>query len=392
MKIKEILQNLRPIRLIGLIGLMGLVGCSHDEVIDDSEMNKTAITFASGLQEETEVTRASALEDVLTNKTFTVYAYKNDGYEDSSNPVNYTSYQKVMPGFVVNWVANSAYTTTSNTNDWDYVGQAADQTIKYWDWESKAYRFFAYALGNAATPAPVNVVGGGVDDNASEVTYTTTVDASTDASIDAAPYFSRLWFSTGNLVDYPTRQFGKPVQLEFLKPMARVRFLFTFVDGLIFGREELRMPEFKPLTPGNKIATGGTVTVSYPLKGTETVESWSTTPTTYIEKFDIDYYEAPDPAVTPADALPTTYPNTTEKWYTVLPAENQGPFIVSVQVVTEEVKTATIPAEYMSWKAGYEYTYKFKITANGGITIDVIQVAINDWSNRKTSAHTVYNW
>jgi hypothetical protein len=130
MKIKEILQNLRPIRLIGLIGLMGLVGCSHDEVIDDSEMNKTVITFASGLQEETEVTRASALEDVLTNKTFTVYAYKNDGYEDSSNPVNYTSYQKVMPGFVVNWVANSAYTTTSNTNDWDYVGQAAYQTIK----------------------------------------------------------------------------------------------------------------------------------------------------------------------------------------------------------------------------------------------------------------------
>ncbi len=91
------------------------------------------------------------------------------------------------------------------------------------------------------------------------------------------------------------------------------------------------------------------------------------------------------------DDLPTTYANTPQKWYTVLP-QSLGNFVVSVQVVTSEAKTAVVPAEYMNWKAGYEYTYKFKILESGGVALDVVQVGVNNWENVKDVTHTVYNW
>jgi hypothetical protein len=136
----------------------------------------------------------------------------------------------------------------------------------------------------------------------------------------------------------------------------------------------------------------GDVTITYPVKGTATKESLSVTPTHKISSFDIDWYETPNPAVTPANSLSTTYPNTPNKWYYVLPVENQGTYTLEVSVVTNEVKVATIPAEFMKWQSGFEYTYIFKITQSGGVTIDIVQVAINNWEDGGSSTHTVYNW
>ena len=388
-----------------------LAACSGSDPVEPNTTpgseHQTAISFSGRMHDEEAVTRAATgLEDVLTNKSFQLWGYKNDGYTDP----NYTSYQAVMPDFTVNWNDHSAYTTTSNTNDWEYVVQGPDQTIKYWDFGADAYRFFGYALGiatadPATSPAAVTVTGGSVADapTATAVTFSATVDASTQAGIDAAPFFSRLWFSNGDASTYPDRQFGQPVVLQFLKPFARVRFLFTFVEGLNIGREKLGHIAFGPsenLDNGEAndviISTAGTVTVSYPLKGTGTTETWTTTNTTGIKLFDIDSYVAPNPADIPdgypINSQPTSWPNTPDKWYTVLPNSTQGSFTAQVSVVSDEIKKVVIPAEYMQWKAGFEYTYKFKITESGGITIDIVQVAINDWSNRHYSDHTVYNW
>ena len=391
----------------GLLALILLAACSSSDPVEpnptpEPEQQKI-ISFSGRMHDEEAVTRAvTGLEDVLTGeKTFQVWGYKNDAATGN----DYTSYQAVMPNFTVNWGANTAYTTTSNTDDWEYVhqgataAQQAEQTIKYWDFGALAYRFFGYALGNATSPATPNAVT--VNTTSDAVTFTSTVDASTDAKIAAAPYFSRLWFSNGNAATYPDRQFGQPVVLQFLKPFARVRFMFTFVEGLNIGHEKLGHIAFGPsenLDNGDEndvnINTAGTVSVSYPLKGTATTETWSTTNTTGIKLFDIDYYEAPSPVPDgyPINSQPTSWPNRPEKWYTVLPNSAQGSFTAQVSVVSEEIKSVVIPAEYMQWKAGYEYTYKFKITETGGITIDIVQVAINDWGNRQSSDHTVYNW
>lgn len=385
------------LRGLGCSCIFFLAACSNDESVvpQEPEQQSVAISLAGGMPEENAVTRAN-LEDVLNNKTFTVWSYKNDAVSAG----NYTSYQVVMPGYIVNYGANTAYTSTSNTKDWDYVGlgAAGDQEIKYWDFKAEAYRFFAYALGNAtspATPNAVTVANGTVSDapSTTQVTFTSTVDGSTATTIDAAPYFTELWFSNDQANDY-----GKPVTLRFLKPFARVRFIFTFVEGLGFGRESLSKIKFCPTantddddTNDQTIPTSGTVTVSYPLKGTATTESWATSGTSGINAFTIDYY-AENTSVTPADSEPETYPNTPEKWYYVLPIASQDNYTIQVAAVTSDVKTAVVPAEYMSWNAGYEYTYKFKITEGGGIKLDIIQIGINDWVKKTPSYHTVYNW
>ncbi len=395
-------------RHIAWFAWAALISCSGNDVAEPTPPQQLMpISIVGDLQSERQETRAGerGLEEVLTGeKKFKLFGYKNDAFEAP----NYTSYQVVIPNFDVCWIANSDYTTNSNTNDWEYVGQGTDQDIKYWDFGAKAYRFFGYAMGNATaspatSPAAVSVPDGfptGASTTATSVAFSTTVDASSDATIAAAPYFSQLWFSDGNPANYPDRLFGQPVQLKFLKPFARVRFMFTFVDGLSFGREKLSLIRFYPTRPiGSSstpvINTAGTVSVTYPLKGTETVETWTTSAVTAsMQEFTIDYYETPSPmpAGHPVDGQSTTWPNTPQKWYTVLPNTTQGSYTLEVAVVSNEVKTAIVPAEYMQWKPGYQYTYKFKITETGGITMDIIQVAINDWTNRQSSQHTVYNW
>ena len=379
-----------------LLTMACFASCSKDDDIVSPERPETTdnkpISFSSSMLEGQAVTRASGLEDIQTS--FTVYGYKNDAFDNGTN--SYTSYQTVFPGFVVNWTVNSAYTTTSNTSDWEYVGITSDQTIKYWDFGANAYRFFGYALGKATDDPATSIVPVTANTSSSPVTLSATVDASTDATVAAAPYFTRLWFSTGNSTVYPNKLFGQPVILEFLKPFARVRFRFMFIDGLTFGREALSKIKFWPTVnadgdPANDriIANAGTVSVHYPLKGTGTKETWTTSGTTGIQAFTIDWYETTE---TPDPTQPEVYPNSPEHWYYVLPTSSQGSYTLEVAVVSDEVKTAVVPAEFMTWKPGFEYTYNFKINESGGIVIDIVQVAINDWGNRKSAGHSVYNW
>ena len=66
--------------------------------------------------------------------------------------------------------------------------------------------------------------------NNEDYEMTMSVDVTSRKAIEDMPYFSQLWFSTGNPDVYPTQEFGKPVQLVFLKPYAKVRFMYTYVN------------------------------------------------------------------------------------------------------------------------------------------------------------------
>ena len=384
---------MRLIGLVGLIGLMGLVGaCSSGQVPEpvEPEPLQTAIAFSGNMQEQEEMTRAATpLEEIST--TFHAWGYKNDGYENSS----YTSYQLVMSDYTVNWTNNSAYTTTSNTNNWEYVGQGDEQSIKYWDWSVKAYRFFGYVPGKgtaavhedpgntesaivtpAVEPATVTALGGSPIDvpTATEVTLTASIDGSTEATRNAAPYFSELWYSTGALPDYAGKEFGKPVELHFIKPFAKVRFLFTASEGLTLDHSTLSDISFHP-SNGANVPTRGNLTVSYPLKGTATTESWITSVKDGVKSLNEEWTE------------------TNEKWYYVLPILSQDSYTVEVSVGGKQIQTAVVPAEYMSWKPGFQYTYMFKITEEGEVTFDLVQVAINNWTEGgEPKDHIVYNW
>jgi len=329
----------------------------------------TPIAFSGNLSDEGDVTRTdptepTGLETVLPegNKKFRVWAYKNDASGDK---------QTVMEDYIVNWVANTAYTTTSNTHDWEYVNQQTgsdpQQTIKYWDWGATAYRFFG-CTGD----------GNDVDVTSDPATITISNIDATDPS--DVPYFSRLWYGTPS-DDF----FGKAVQLVFLQPVAKVRFLFVSADPVNMPLEDMDLldPTFKPTSTSQEIAVKGSVTVTYPLAG-DIKENWDVTAGSNtgdkIDAFTQDYYETPDGA-------------NARYWYTVLPAKNQGSYTLSVKVNSDpEPKTCVVPAEYMNWLPGYQYTYVFKINEEGDVALGEVMSAYTDWIKGKDADYTIYNW
>ena len=369
----------------------------------------TPITFGGNESEETSVTRAGTqLSDKVTN--FNVWGYK----EKSGDT------QKVFPGYVVNWQTESVASTSTNTNGWDYVGQeksgGMEQSIKYWDWDATSYRFFAVTNWDSESAGPYaacKTYGAdgtyGPSDTYKSYNISMLADASpvmktvdekevfdkeaTDTKLAAAPYFSRLWYSTGNPTDYPDKQFGKPVTLEFLQPYARVRFIFKYMyprEGIV-----LSGISFKPTTDFTaveedkvKIVRKGTVTVIYPITGPETQEWFSMKPdadkSTRLDAFTEDFDPEDDTKVF------TTCDN---GWYTVLPNNEQGSYTLSVIINGQEDKprTAVVPAEFMQWFPGYSYTYIFKITDEGGVEIGWVEYAVTPWESFPI-VHTVYNW
>ena len=366
--------------LPGLIALIFvLASCSTDSEPGteaasgkpNATLPQTAIAFGSEIDEGQTVTRATSLKEKAT--TFTVYGFKNTDYDTGSN--SYTAYQTVFPGYTVNWKANSAGTSTTNTHDWEYIGQQASgktvQTIKFWDWGAKAYRFF----GVTATNATESVVT--IDDSYQACQLTFSVDATNPST---APYYSHLWFSDGS---DPQKPFGKNVQLEFLQPLSRVRFMYKYVsarEGASMGKQS-----FKP-TDNTKIVRSGDVTVTYPLTGTETQESITITKgtTDLADGFTEDY--EPD-----LEHYPKDYSDKApDGWYTVLPNTAQGSYTLTVNV-NGTSKPATVPAEFMQWKPGYQYTYVFKIDAAGGVEIGWVDYAVTPWTDIEAN-RTVYNW
>ena len=394
-------KALHSISFIGLFSLMMLTACSSEtteETVPDPVEDLTPIAFRSGLANDEEVTRSEGLETVLPegSKKFKVWAYKNMSVDDNNtandpSDDSYGDVQTVMPGYTVNYGANTAMTTTSNTNNWEYVNQQAsgdtEQTIKYWDWSAKAYRFFGYAgegvtvapSSPASTPSEVSL---SFTANAAERIQTLTNPQADPVTYPSCPYYSKLWFSTGEYPLYADKQFGAPVQLLFLMPYVRVRFLFTqsAPDDVNFFKKEI---SFAPTDPDTKIATGGTFTVTYPLTGTETKESWGVSVTGLVT---IDELTQDDDVDSETPVLDDGM------WYIVLPAHaaDQGSYTLSVKI-SGETRTVVVPQEFMDWQPGYEYTYIFKITDAGGVVLDGVVPGFSPWTT-VIKDRDIYNW
>lgn len=357
-----------------------LTGCSHDAGdelggggIITPPQPETAIVFTGDMLEEKTVTRADALEEYYTS--FNVWGYKNNTYASNS----YTDYETVMYGYTVNYTSGSDNSSTSNSNGWEYVDQqtegATKQSIKYWDPDAKAYRFFG-CTGTIGTDVTVTE---DMTSDPKSVTLACEVNAAREQTL----LYSKLWFSTGSQ-DYPDKQFGKAVKLEFQKPVVKVRFLYKLSDET--GMFLLEDQNFAPTTEGKTIATAGIFNVTYPLTGTATAETWSVgTTTASIEGFTEDYYEIGENEDVAESILAGQ-----KKWYTVLPATNQGPYELSVKI-NEEPRSAIVPAEYMEWKPGYQYTYVFKITDSGSVTLEDVFSGFIKWDSEEAS-YTIYNW
>ena len=150
--------------------------CTNDEYVGDATLTAQAngpgaIEFSSTLPNMTragEFVGATAAEKL--GGMFVVEGTK--GSEETTSP----STTVVFDNYLVGYTYNSAGTTESNTNNWEYVGlqsgitgrmtgdtwtslhaagPAKSQTIKYWDYSTTQYDFYAYSTGTClAIPVP----------------------------------------------------------------------------------------------------------------------------------------------------------------------------------------------------------------------------------------------
>lgn len=386
------MQNIRILSF--LISALCLLSCSSEQDKPETPEPKpnVGIAFggANGIWQDAPTTRSgeTGLETLFTS--FRVWGYKN-------NAATPNSPQVIMDGYRVNFTQSSAGTTGSNTADWEYVGlthpkHSTTQTIKYWDYSASTYRFYAY------TPAKAPIIPASSADNssASSGTPTSTLEDvflipfaySEDATAKSVPYISDLWFSNNTNA---TSLYGKCVTLRFSPLIAKVRFKFTYpantkritITNILFGDSRYIKNPSSATTP-----LKGTITATYPLKGTEIPTSytpsfaWKTSEETGATGFlglTIPYEEAGDAIHLLQDK--SQY----NKWYYVPPFNiaqyKQGAYTISA-IIDGNKTLATVPAEYMQWKAGYQYTYIFKITETGSL-IAFSELEVEKWLPEK---------
>lgn len=147
---------------------------------------------------------------------------------------------KVFDNYQVEWGANTAGTSSDNTNDWKYAGlgfvalntttHATDdkQTIKYWDYSQPQYDFIAYSIGNNTLVTDKTAT---LNDN--EVLGTTIVTPNennnntyTSYSLKATKINDLKECYYTDVTTVVKDNYGKPVQFTFKNLTAKVRVAF----------------------------------------------------------------------------------------------------------------------------------------------------------------------
>lgn len=342
------------------------------------EPKGVSISFGgnSGTWQDAPTTRANEETGLETiSKTFKVWGYKTTGGNYTSG---FDQSQNVMDGYTVNWTQQTANTTSSNTADWEYVGihndkLNANQTIKYWDYSATSYRFFAYSPANAKVTTTLLSEDGSTANNlntATQTSFSIPFTYNKDATAVTTPYISDLWLSDNQ--NFENRKYGACVKLTFAPIIAKVRFKFNYLKDTKISITDI---VFKNINDAPS-PIEGKIIVSYPITGTGAKASykWETTKTgTEPLKFTIPYEE---------DADLNHQTTERKKWYYVPPLGDsdtpQGAYIITATIDGKK-STATIPAEYMQWKAGYQYTYIFKIT-EAGTVISFSNLQVEKWT------------
>ena len=211
-----------------------------------------------------------------------------------------------------------------------------------------------------------------------------------DAGAKDVPYISELWYGDNTAT---SALYGKCVTMKFSPLIAKVRFKFSYpanTKKIVINDIKFRDSRFIDNPSAADTPLKGTITATYPLTGAPSSMTpqfaWQTSSAddaTGLILFDTPYEEA-------SDAIHILTDNTKYgKWYYVPPFNivvsatdptkpyQQGAYTITANI-DGNMTSATVPAEYMQWKAGYQYTYIFKITEAGSI-IAFSNLQVEEW-------------
>ena len=416
--------------LIGFAALasLTLVGCSDNDYVgadpNISPENQTngEIVFAANSPKLTRADIVGATAAGKLGNTFVVEGTK--GSEQEASP----STTEVFDNYVVKYGANTAGTTTSNTNNWEYVGQTHSaigtdpasqigrkvnqQTIKYWDYTENQYDFIAYSTGNKTMVAGTN------KDTEAELSpgevSVTKIVTGTALSGTAYRFIGRSVDDLSNcyvtdITNVPKANYNNVVTLKFKNITSKVRVgLYETVPGYsvknvqfyeddataiatLTGKEAANL-----YTPaGTTIPQSGTIIVRYPHIGSNSSEEADynkasvsvtagdeSTPKLAFGALTNNYATAEFNEAAGSIYLGRTLPTATfagesaANYYTPVLPNTSGQNLTlrvnytlvstdgSGEVINIFGAKAVVPSTYTNWLNNYAYTYIFKITDN----------------------------
>ena len=379
---------------------MMFAGCANDDTVmnaggEAGQLTNATIGFNLTVPGQTRATLSGKDAADKLNSEFVVFGIKN--------AVGETSAQNTFTNYKVTFDNNSAGSTESNTNNWEYVGRTpyaeakvtpavTSQTVKYWDYSAtNGYTFTAFAgkdfLSGENTKAKVEKITNGADSYANG--YTVTVPSA--ASLD------KIFFSDRKVV--AKTEYNKPVALTFRNFGAKVRVGFyetipgysVKIDKFYYDSDATTAPvtKFGDMTDAEtskfvaalqnvnpSAQNGNQVTVTYYGQGTQNenqpkINSGSSA--NYQYTLTLGSNISSNLATTSSNptwdttngAYTMVYPNLEASTpmlircdYTLTADDNSGETI--------KVKNArvTVPVQYCQWKSNYAYTYLFKISNN----------------------------
>lgn len=219
---------------------LALASCSNDEFLGEGpgtgnkENTSNAILFSAGKNALTRGDIYGSEAATILGNNFIVEGTKGD------LPATTTTTTTVFDNYLVTFEANTAGTTESNTNNWEYVGVTSSaqvddvnallgrtvdqQTIKYWDFSAPQYDFVAYSTGNKkmvnTTPTAGQVQVTKIDGTAKSYSFTGL----------SAEDLSSVYVT--DVVTVEKTSYGQPVVLKFKNLTSKVRMaLYETVPG-----------------------------------------------------------------------------------------------------------------------------------------------------------------
>jgi len=413
--------------------LAALASCSDDTFTGDQGLREAnenaAISFGFDVPNVTRAEGAAAATKL--NGQFIVWGEKN---ETTAAPA---SGNLVFPNYKVTYGANTAYTTTSNTKDWEYVGlkwtsaetenikeggtdvTENDQTIKYWDYAATSYTFTAIS----AKPADIaagNVIVNKLTSGSTVYDKGYEINVTEDADLTSLYFADRVNIEQSSDKDRTqSNKYGGNVKFTFRNALSQIRVgmyetipgyevkvtKFTYTGGNSTTNFAADAPNVTPAT--GKTSVAGQFTVKYS-NATATLNqpTISFTPTNSANSKTVltlgagvcnttlgitstsptfDTNIADDPSTTEVDeteygVYTLVFPQEENSTNLKLTIDYQLKNTFTNEVINITGKTAEIPSQYLQWKPNYKYTYLFKISDNDlyPITFDAVVIEAED--------------
>ena len=389
------------------LAALALTGCTAENDLAEGppvvtpETAEVPIMFSSNRSVATrsDITGAAAAD--LLGKKFVVSGYKGP---NSASPGSI-----VFDNYLVEYTENTAYTTQSNTRNWEYVGKGrikhaidngvTQQSIKYWDYSQSQYDFIAWSTGSKTAVYEGIPAGGEVLVSAITPDNATGDDGVAYTFQGKAADLTDCYIA--DLVTVKKAQYGEdPVTITFRSLGSKVRIgIYETIPGYSVrdvqfysaaaSNDAAATPKLFT-TSANEIYTEGTYTIYYPTVDNESdadnnqahIQFAGTGDQSTVVDFGaLQYTIAEDGEKTPGSVFLGRSSNTASyageaegNYYTqYLPNETGTNLNLRVNYTLESIDgsgetivvkgaTAQVPLIYTQWKAGYVYTYLFKIS------------------------------